>query len=63
MRPHDDDTPLEELKHAAVPGYLTAFVIAFAVLSLYLAIILISSPGSAKEGGFKKAGDHTKLES
>ena len=44
-----DDKPLQELKHDAVPGYLKAFIIAFAVMGLYLAFILISSPGSAKE--------------
>lgn len=43
-----DDGPLQELKHDAVPGYLKAFAIAFATMGLYLAIILISSPGSAK---------------
>ena len=44
-----NDTPLQELKHDAVPGYLAAFIIAFVVMGLYLAFILISSPGSAKE--------------
>ena len=44
-----DGTPLKELKHDAVPGYFKAFIIAFAVMGIYLAIILISSPGSAKE--------------
>lgn len=39
--------PLQELKHDPVPGYLKAFLIAFAVMGLYLAIILISSPGPA----------------
>lgn len=42
------DEPLHELKHDPVPGYRRAFVIAFAIMALYLAVILISSPGSAK---------------
>ena len=40
-----DDQPLHELKHEAVPGYMKAFLIAFAAMSAYLAVILISSPG------------------
>lgn len=43
-----NDTPLQELKHDAVPGYFAAFVIAFVAMGLYLAFILVSSPGSAK---------------
>jgi hypothetical protein len=48
MASSSNETPLKELKHDAVPGYLKAFIIAFAVMGLYLAFILISSPGSAK---------------
>ncbi|MCG8601460.1 MAG: hypothetical protein MI807_15050 [Verrucomicrobiales bacterium] len=44
-----DDRPLQELRHDAVPGFLKAFTIAFLVMGIYLAIILISSPGSAKK--------------
>lgn len=44
--PHD--SPLQELKHDAVPGYLPAFIAAFVAMGLYLAFILISSPGPAK---------------
>ncbi|MGI9239392.1 MAG: hypothetical protein ACR2RV_01245 [Verrucomicrobiales bacterium] len=51
-----DDTPLQELKHEAVPGYLRAFTIAFAVMGVYLAIILISSPGPAEK--HDKPGAH-----
>ena len=47
--PHD--RPLQELKHEAVPGYFRAFIIAFAVMGLYIAIILITSPGPAKKHG------------
>lgn len=50
------DKPLQELKHDAVPGYLKAFIIAFAAMGIYLAFILISSPGSAK--GHDKSGTH-----
>jgi|AntAceMinimDraft_11_1070367.scaffolds.fasta_scaffold00157_35 hypothetical protein len=46
--PPNSDEPLKELKHDAVPGYLKAFVIAFAVMGLYLVAVLISSPGPAK---------------
>ena len=49
------DTPLKELKHDAVPGYLQAFAIAFMVMGVYLAIILITSPGSAKKD-YHKSG-------
>ena len=45
---NNSDEPLKELKHDAVPGYLKAFVIAFAVMGLYLAILLITTPGPAK---------------
>ncbi|MDA7921585.1 hypothetical protein N9B21_00985 [Verrucomicrobiales bacterium] len=45
---NNSDEPLKELKHDAVPGYLKAFVIAFAVMGLYLAILLIATPGPAK---------------
>lgn len=31
-----------------MPGYRLAFGIAFAVMALYLAVVLVSSPGSAK---------------
>ena len=53
MTSSPNDSPLQELKHDAVPGYLKAFIVAFAVMGIYLAIILISSPGSAKT--YKKA--------
>lgn len=43
--PTPDGQPLHELKHEAVPGYMKAFLIAFTLMSLYLAVILISSPG------------------
>ena len=49
MKISPNDSPLQELKHDAVPGYLKAFIVAFAVMGIYLAIILISSPGSAKK--------------
>ena len=58
-----DDSPLQELKHEAVPGYLKTFVIAFAAMGLYLAIILISSPGSAKKKGYDKAEPPAKTTS
>lgn len=45
----DNDSPLQELKHDAVPGYMKAFIIAFAVMGLYLAVILITSPGPVKK--------------
>ena len=46
--PNNGDEPLHELKHEAVPGYMRAFIIAFAVMMIYLAVILVSSPGPAK---------------
>lgn len=55
------EQPLKELKHEAIPGYFKAFVIAFAAMGIYLAFILISSPGSAKEydkSGKAKPGAH-----
>ena len=48
MKPSSGDEPLKELKHDAVPGYGKAFAIAFGVMTLYLAIILLSSPGPAE---------------
>lgn len=56
-----DDGPLQELKHDAVPGYIKAITIAFAVMASYLAIILISSPGPAKGHGHH--GDPANSES
>lgn len=47
-RQSHSDEPLQRLEHAAVPGYRKAFLIAIGVAGLYLAIVLISSPGSAK---------------
>lgn len=44
-----DNRPLQQLKHEPVPGYFKAFVIAFAVMGIYLALILITSPGPANE--------------
>ncbi|MBL9153347.1 MAG: hypothetical protein JNK37_12715 [Verrucomicrobiales bacterium] len=43
----NDTAPLQQLKHDAVPGYPRAFLICFAVMALYLLLILISSPGPA----------------
>jgi len=37
---------LQTLHHKAVPGYRFAFLMVFGIMVLYLAIILISSPGS-----------------
>ncbi len=49
MAQSSNNAPLKEFKHAAVPGYFTIFMIVFVALGLYLAVILISSPGSAKK--------------
>ena len=57
-----NNTPLKELKHDAVPGYLTAFLVAFVGMGLYLAVILISSPGSAKEYDKHGASNEDKSE-
>ena len=38
---------MHELKHDPVPGYPRAFAIAFLIMGLYLALILVSSPGKA----------------
>lgn len=43
-----DHHPLQELKHDPVPGYRKSFAIVFTVLGLYLALILISSPGQVE---------------
>lgn len=58
----NDDQPLQELKHDAVPGYFCAFLIAFAAMTLYLALILVSSPGPAKghHGDHEKHGHKTE---
>jgi len=56
-----DDQPLQVLKHDPVPGYGKIFAIVFALLSLYLAIILISSPGPVehdKGHGKKEKSSH-----
>jgi len=46
--PDNSNAPLKELTHEAVSGYPKAFLISIAVMGLYLAILLITSPGSAK---------------
>ncbi|MEM9281202.1 MAG: hypothetical protein AAGA96_05200 [Verrucomicrobiota bacterium] len=51
------EEPLQELKHEAVPGYAKAFAIAFAIMGLYLAVILFSSPGPAEYKSHDKASD------
>ncbi len=45
---------LRELKHEAKPGYGRIFAIVFVILGLYLAFILISSPGPVKSHGYPK---------
>ncbi len=52
---------LRELKHEAKPGYGRIFAIVFAVLGLYLALILISSPGPAKSHGHSPKGAQPSL--
>ena len=60
----DSETPIQELKHDAVPGYPKGFAIAIAIAGLYLAIILISSPGKVDHGhkgyGDSNAEKHAK---
>lgn len=51
MSPREGNHELHELKHEAKPGYGRIFAIVFAVLGLYLALILISSPGPAESHG------------
>lgn len=60
MKPHHGDEPLKELKHDAVPGYGKAFLIALAAMGLYLAIILISSPGMVDGHHGEGHGDKTE---
>ena len=50
---------MDELKHDPVPGYPRAFAIAFAIMGLYLAVILISSPGKAEKKYDKKEAHPT----
>lgn len=51
MPAREDNHELHELKHEAKPGYGRIFAIVFAAMGLYLALILISSPGPAKNHG------------
>ena len=39
---------IEQIKHETVPGYPRVFAVASAAMGLYLAAILISSPGKVK---------------
>lgn len=41
---------VEQIKHEAAPGYPRVFAVASAAMGLYLAAILISSPGKVKYG-------------
>ena len=45
------EEPLQELKHSPWPGYRTAFIITFAALTVYLAIIILSAPDGGSVGG------------
>ena len=51
MASSNGDQKLYELKHDPKPGYGMAFAISFAVMALYLALILVSSHGPAKSHG------------
>lgn len=43
---------LREKKHSPWPGYRTAFLITFATITLYLAIIILSAPDGGSVGGY-----------
>ncbi len=60
VTPGNPDEPLQVLKHDPVPGYPKAFAIAFAVMGLYLLLILFTSPGPATHGdhGGEDHGSH-----
>ena len=49
------EEPFQTLQHEAEPGYRFAFLVAFGVLGLYLAAILVSSPGPASHSHKKPA--------
>lgn len=55
------DEPIQELKHDAVPGYPRIFWICFAAMGLYLAIVLLTSPGQVKKK-YPKAEGAAKIE-
>ena len=57
-----NDIPKREVKHEAAPGYPIVFLAAFLGTAIYLAIILITSPGSAKHHK-KPAAPATQSES
>jgi hypothetical protein len=45
------EEPLHELKHEPWPGYRTAFYITFAVLTIYLVIIILAAPDGGATAG------------
>lgn len=55
--PPSNETPAE-VTYEAVPGYPKIFLIALGVMALYLAIILVSSPGTVDHYGKKGKDTH-----
>ena len=47
---------LKALSHEAWPGFTKIFIVVFAVLSLYLAVIVLSAP----DGGFIDPAHHSE---
>lgn len=60
--PASDDQPLQELKHDRVPGYMTAFLVAFLGMTAYLAWIIVSSPGKVEKHGYGDGHGKDKAE-
>ncbi len=48
---HDPDEEIKVLPHEPWPGYRKAFLITFALLSIYLIIIILSAPDGGSVGG------------
>ena len=55
MQPTEEE--LKVLSHDPWPGYKKAFMIAFAILTIYLGIILLSSPDGGHMGHHGSHGD------
>jgi hypothetical protein len=60
MAAKKSDPVLQELRHEPVPGFARPFLIVAAVAIVYLALILVTSPGKVKKDYGKKDATPTQ---
>lgn len=60
MAEREKEPVLQELRHEPVPGFARPFLIVAAVAIVYLALILVTSPGKVKKDHGKKDATPTQ---